>query len=82
MKAPHILLVLLFSVLCSVKLNAEQSPYIFRHIGVTDGLPDNYVKSVFEIPDGRLGVRTTVLLSLYDGNQFTSFLIIREAGIR
>ena len=73
MKAPHILLVLLFSVLCSVKLNAEQSPYIFRHIGVTDGLPDNYVKSVFEIPDGRLGVRTTVLLSLYDGNQFTSF---------
>ena len=61
MKAPHILLVLLFSVLCSVKLNAEQSPYIFRHIGVTDGLPDNYVKSVFEIPDGRLGVRTTAV---------------------
>ena len=73
MKTPYFLLVLLFSLLCPVKLNAEQPPYTFRHIGVADGLPDNYVKSVFEIPDGRLGVRTTVLLSLYDGNQFASF---------
>lgn len=73
MKAHYTLFIVLFSILCSVKLNAEQSPYIFRHIGVANGLPDNYVKSVFGIPDGRLGVRTTVLLSLYDGNQFVSF---------
>lgn len=73
MKAHYTLFIVLFSILCSVKLNAEQSPYIFRHIGVADGLPDNYVKSVFGVPDGRLGVRTTVLLSLYDGNQFVSF---------
>lgn len=73
MKAHYTLFIVLLSFLCSVKLNAEQSPYIFRHIGVANGLPDNYVKSVFGIPDGRLGVRTTVLLSLYDGNQFVSF---------
>lgn len=73
MKAHYTLFIVLFSILCSVKLNAEQSPYIFRHIGVADGLPDNYVKSVFGVPDGRLGVRTTVLLSLYDGSKFTSF---------
>lgn len=73
MKAHYTLFIVLFPILCSVKLNAEQSPYIFRHIGVANGLPDNYVKSVFGIPDGRLGVRTTVLLSLYDGNQFVSF---------
>ncbi len=73
MKAHYTLFIVLFSILCSVKLNAEQSPYIFRHIGVANGLPDNYVKSVFGIPDGRLGVRTTVLLSLYDGSRFSTF---------
>ena len=73
MKAPHILLVLLFSLLLSLIHNSEHSLYIFRHIGVKDGLTDHYVQSVFEIPDGWMGVRTTVLLSLYDGNQFTSF---------
>lgn len=39
----------------------------FRHIGIRDGLPDNYVKNVFGLPDGRLGIRTTSLLSFYDG---------------
>lgn len=45
----------------------------FRHIGIRDGLPDNYVKNVFGIPDGRLGVRTTSLLSFYDGKNFTNY---------
>lgn len=45
----------------------------FRHIGIRDGLPDNYVKNVFGIPDGRLGVRTTSLLSFYDGKNFINY---------
>ena len=45
----------------------------FRHIGIRDGLPDNYVKNVFGIPDGRSGVRTTSLLSFYDGKNFTNY---------
>lgn len=72
MKVRYILFVI-FSVLYSSGLVAGQSVYTFRHIGVASGLPDNYVKSVFQIPDGRLGVRTTVLFSLYDGSQFVSF---------
>lgn len=53
--------------------HAQQSSYVFRHIGVTEGLPDNYVKSVFPIPDGRIGIRSTVLLSLYDGANYSNF---------
>ena len=47
-------------------ISSQESPYVFRQIGVVEGLPDNYVKSVFPIPDGRIGVRSTVLLSLYE----------------
>lgn len=73
MNARTLLCTLLWAMLLLPYAHAEQSPYIFRHIGVAHGLPDNYVKSIFRIPDGRLGVRTTVLLSLYDGSQFASF---------
>ena len=45
----------------------------FRHIGIRDGLPDNYVKNVFGIPDGRLGVRTTSLWSFYEGKNFINY---------
>ena len=35
-------------------ISSQESPYVFRQIGVVEGLPDNYVKSVFPIPDGRI----------------------------
>ena len=73
MKTRYILFLILSCLLCPARLDAGQAPYIFRHIGVANGLPDNYVKSIFRIPDGRLGVRTTVLLSLYDGSSFSDF---------
>lgn len=66
------LFILLYLLFC-VAMQAQQSVYNFRHIGISDGLSDNYVKSVFGLPDGRLGVRTTVLLNLYDGKNFVSF---------
>ena len=64
---------LLIGFLFANHLHSQESPYVFRYIGVTDGLPDNYVKSVFPIPDGRIGIRTTVLLSLYDGSNYSNF---------
>lgn len=73
MKTRYLYILFLLSALYTVKLQAEQVPYVFRHIGVANGLPDNYVKSIFHIPDGRLGIRTTVLLSLYDGSSFSNF---------
>lgn len=59
-------------VLLGLRLQAGTS-FSFRHIGVIDGLPDNYVKTVFGLPDGRLGVRTTALLSFYDGRNFVNY---------
>lgn len=66
--------ILLWVCLLLCVVGQAQCPlYNFRHIGISDGLPDNYVKSVFGLPDGRLGVRTTVLLNMYDGKDFVSF---------
>lgn len=66
------ILLFVYLLLCTVA-QAQQPIYNFRHIGISDGLPDNYVKSIFGLPDGRLGVRTTVLLNMYDGKNFVSF---------
>ena len=69
----YLFVILLIGFLFANHLHSQESPYVFRYIGVTDGLPDNYVKSVFPIPDGRIGIRTTVLLSLYDGSNYSNF---------
>lgn len=45
----------------------------FRYVGVSNGLPDNYVKSVFPLPDGRVGVRTSVMFNIFNGSSFSSF---------
>lgn len=73
MKTRIYLLAVLLGVLFSGRMYSQETSYVFRHIGVTDGLPDNYVKGVFPIPDGRIGIRSTVLLSLYDGANYSNF---------
>ena len=57
----------------------QETSYIFRHIGATEGLPDNYIGSVFSLPDGRMGIRT-VLLTMYDGVNFSSFPFDLQKG--
>ena len=73
MKIRICLLIIMGGLLCSGRVSPQESPYVFRQIGVVEGLPDNYVKGVFPIPDGRVGVRSTVLLSLYDGANHSNF---------
>lgn len=73
MKIRICLLIIMGGLLCSGRVSPQESPYAFRQIGVVEGLPDNYVKGVFPIPDGRVGVRSTVLLSLYDGANYSNF---------
>lgn len=46
---------------------------VFRLIDTTNGLPDNELKTLFRVPDGRLGIRTSSSLSLFDGCEFRSF---------
>lgn len=67
----RLILTVLYAFLCLGMQAAASFP--FRHIGIRDGLPDNYVKNVFGLPDGRLGVRTTSLLSFYDGKNFINY---------
>lgn len=67
----RLILTVLYVFLCLGMQAAASFP--FRHIGIRDGLPDNYVKKVFGLPDGRLGVRTTSLLSFYDGKNFINY---------
>lgn len=47
--------------------------YAFRQITVLDGLPNDEVKTLFSVPDGRLGIRTSYGLSFYDGCDFRNF---------
>lgn len=72
MKARIYLFTILLSFLVTNRTHSQETSYIFRHIGATEGLPDNYVGSVFSLPDGRMGIRT-VLLTMYDGTNFTNF---------
>ena len=73
MKIRICILIIIWGILYPEYLSSQESPYVFRQIGGVEGLPDNYVKSVFPIPDGRIGVRSTVLLSLYDGANYSNF---------
>ncbi|WP_342383137.1 ATP-binding protein [Bacteroides ovatus] len=72
MKARIYLFTILLSLLITNRIHSQETSYIFRHIGATEGLPDNYIGSVFSLPDGRMGIRT-VLLTMYDGANFTNF---------
>ncbi len=64
-----IIAVLLFMY---VELYSASLP-LFRHIQASDGLADNQTEGVFFLPDGRLGIRTPALLSIYDGYRYLNF---------
>lgn len=71
MNYKELIIVILSWFIC---FHAEgQAGYVFKHVTAIDGLPDNHVEGVFFIPDGRLCIRTSALLCLYDGCKYTSF---------
>ena len=49
------------------------SSVVFRQMRASDGLADNQIEGVFILPDGRLGIRTPALLSIYDGYRVVSY---------
>ena len=53
--------------------NMPFSQRTYRLVDTAIGLPDDEVKTLFYTPDGRLGVRTSSSLSLFDGCAFRSF---------
>ena len=48
MKIRICLLIILMGLLYPGYISSQESLYVFRQIGVVEGLPDNYVKSVAE----------------------------------
>lgn len=45
MKIRICLLIILMGLLYPGYISSQESPYVFRQIGVVEGLPDNYVKA-------------------------------------
>lgn len=73
MKNYRLLSLLFFLFGFSLSLPA-QTDYIFRHLDVNLGFPENQILSVFYLPDGRLGIRTTASLTFYDGGKCDNYV--------
>ena len=70
MKQLRLYLIIFIYMVGHLMANAQ---YAFRLIDTTSGLPDDEVKAFFYTPDGRMGIRTSSSLSLFDGCAFRSF---------
>ena len=66
----HLFLLVLFLgvVLCHTYGNDFQ----FISINTTQGLSDNQIRYIFQLPDGRMTFTTTGSINLYDGTHFTN----------
>ncbi len=52
---------------------AQTTPVLFRHLDERGGLPDNNVRSFLMLPDGRMLIRTSSYLSIFDGENCRNF---------
>ena len=68
-KALRLYLIILLLFAGYLLASAQHS---FRLINTSKGLPDDEVKALLWLPDGRLGVRTSSSLSFFDGCSFHS----------
>lgn len=59
--------------LCVVSHLVANSQIVYRLVDTAIGLPDDEVKGFFYAPDGRLGIRTSSGISLFDGCAFRVF---------
>ncbi|NDW17748.1 hybrid sensor histidine kinase/response regulator [Dysgonomonas sp. 216] len=62
-----IVIVLNLLFIFSVK---SQDQYIFRHLDIVDGLSDNQIRNLSQLPDGRIGIKTASILNIYNGATF------------
>lgn len=69
MKTLRLYLIFIVLTVSQLLASAQSS---FRLINTANGLPDDEVKALFWISDGRLGVRTSSSLSFFDGCTFHS----------
>jgi ligand-binding sensor domain-containing protein/serine phosphatase RsbU (regulator of sigma subunit) len=43
---------------------------LFKHITIADGLPDDYITNVSELPNGKIAVGTNLGITLFNGSDF------------
>ncbi|WP_281225603.1 ligand-binding sensor domain-containing protein [Flavobacterium aquiphilum] len=61
-----IILFLLFTFIVS----AQSKDFVFSPINVLQGLSDNQVRYILQLPDGRMIFKTSGNINIYDGGQF------------
>ena len=65
----------LFSLLCLILLstNSTAQPYTLRHLGIEDGLSNNYVTDITQDNQGGIWIATESGLSLFNGRNFNTY---------
>ncbi|MDD2437790.1 MAG: ATP-binding protein [Massilibacteroides sp.] len=61
-------LIIIFLLICVCV--AAQENYVFSPINSSDGLSDNRVRNIVQLPDGRMAIITEGLVNIYDGVNF------------
>lgn len=64
---------ILFFLLILVGTFEMYSQYMFRHWDVVDGMSDNQIRYLTMTPDGRIAIRTSSILNIYNGATFEHF---------
>lgn len=70
MKLQSLYLVIVLCLAAHLTVNSQS---VYRLVDTAIGLPDDEVKGFFYAPDGRLGIRTSSGISLFDGCAFRVF---------
>ena len=66
----HIFHYSILLVCLSVHLSMMAMPYTFSRLDASDGLSDNQVQHILQLPDGRMVFTTLGNINLYDGMRF------------
>ena len=82
MAVSRTLSLILLILMLSIGLVRANGNYTFRLIDTSNGLPDNEVKGLFTLPDGRWGVRSSAGISLFDGCEFRTFAPASSDGYK
>lgn len=61
---------LLFILLLSTHLLAQESNFTFSQLNTTHGLSDNQVRYILQLEDGRMVITTSGNVNIYDGYKF------------
>ena len=68
----HKLILSLLCLLLSCTSSMAQ-PYALRHLGVEDGLSNNYVRDIVQDSQGCIWIATELGLNRFDGCRITTF---------